>query len=170
MRLNGMEISIIRRRDGRYERILTAQNHLPRVFISNYARNRAHLANPDIQRRVRISRSPDRYGRYDAAIMPLAPSRELVERWKLGSLAETAYIRQYWSEVNPHWGEAVSQLRDGDCLLCFCAAGKFCHRYLVADRLRNEGYDVVLVENITASSDRRQVRDRAQVESPPNRI
>jgi hypothetical protein len=115
---------------------------MPVIFISNYARNKANMATEGLGRRVRISRSHDRWGRCDAKIMELAPSRELVTDLKAG-MTEAEYIRRFWEELDPVWDKAVAQIEPGDCLLCFCGKGKFCHRYLVADRLRKEGFTVV---------------------------
>ncbi len=81
-------------------------------------------------------------GRFDVSILELAPSRSLLEGFRSGRLSLRDYDSRFWEEVEPNWASATKRIREGDCLLCFCAGGSHCHRYLVADRLRSEGHDV----------------------------
>ncbi|MBI4775658.1 MAG: DUF488 family protein [Deltaproteobacteria bacterium] len=113
-----------------------------KLFVSNYA-SQHKFERFGVLRRVRISRGKDRLGRFDTSVIELAPSRRLLERYRSANIDENEYAHKYWEEVDPVWRFAVSRLRDGDCLLCFCPVGSPCHRLLVAERLRKEGHQVV---------------------------
>ena len=113
-----------------------------KLFVSNYA-SQQKFAEFGVRRRVRISRGKDRLGRFDTSVTELAPSRRLLEHYRQGNMDEKEYERRYWEEVDPLWDSAVAQLKDGDCLLCFCPVGSPCHRLLVAERLRKDGHQVV---------------------------
>ena len=113
-----------------------------KLFVSNYE-NQQESERFAVRRRVRISRGKDRLGRFDTSVIELAPSRRLLEHYRRGNMDENEYALRYWEEVDPLWESAVAQLKDGDCLLCFCPVGTPCHRLLVAERLRKKGHQVI---------------------------
>lgn len=68
----------------------------------------------------------------------LSPTWDMVLEYKKGLLNEEDYTTQYLNilehslKTHPDWWEAF--LVSGDlALLCFCKAGAFCHRLLLAD-------------------------------------
>jgi hypothetical protein len=73
----------------------------------------------------------------------LAPSPALLSYVKSTNDTE-GYIREFAQQLNrldPH--QVVQELGENPILVCYEAPGKFCHRHLVADWLRQAGYTVV---------------------------
>lgn len=73
----------------------------------------------------------------------LAPSPELLRTGK-NNQDKSEYIRRYKAEVlgvlNPD--EVVKHIGHNGVLMCYEREGDFCHRNLIADWLRDHGYDV----------------------------
>ena len=79
----------------------------------------------------------------------LAPSTELLSWWKsLSSIEQETteakqcyanlYKEQTLSKLNP---AEVAMILEGKTLLCFEKAGDFCHRHIVAEWLRDAGFE-----------------------------
>lgn len=114
------------------------------IYTSYFANFARYVMNGELNPAVGIS---------IARIMPaktklqndfaLAPSITLVSEFKKGKLSEAEYIERYTNEtlstLDPN--EVGSKL-EGKVLLCYEAIGEFCHRHLVADWLRNAGFEV----------------------------
>ena len=74
-------------------------------------------------------------------IAELTPSKDLLQGYKDKTISEEEYItifRQQLSKLNPdEYGEKLQ-----DCiLLCYEGYNKFCHRHLIAEWLRDNGYE-----------------------------
>ena len=75
----------------------------------------------------------------------LAPSKDLLFRYKGGKASEADYEREYISMLNERESEVlalVCGLPDGSVLMCYEKPPKFCHRHLLADWLRARGIEV----------------------------
>ena len=79
----------------------------------------------------------------------LAPSTELLSWWKSLSpmVQETIEAKQYYTDLyreqtlsNLNPAEVVMTL-EGKTLLCFEKTGDFCHRHIVAEWLREAGFE-----------------------------
>lgn len=82
--------------------------------------------------------------RFDA----LAPSADLIGWWKSLSpeVQETAaakqhYARLYRVQLNNLNPVEVAIILEGKTLLCFEKTGDFCHRHIVAEWLREAGFE-----------------------------
>lgn len=79
----------------------------------------------------------------------LYPTNDMLWDYKHGKITEQEYVKKYrndiLSKLDPH--EVYKELRElsGDkpiCLMCWERSGKFCHRHIVAEWLREAGYFV----------------------------
>lgn len=84
--------------------------------------------------------------RYDVWYRDLAPSRELLSRWKRSEINWDSFKASLMEEyaANPKVTEILRQLavesRDKDItLLCFERRGEPCHRYIIEDLVNNVG-------------------------------
>jgi uncharacterized protein YeaO (DUF488 family) len=115
------------------------------AYTSNFARSSTH------PRAVSIARWPPRwYG--GARFLSLAPSARLLGQAKSGAIDWDEYTRRYRLEVldalDPvETMRVLNELVGGPpVLLCWCAAGKPCHRHLTAEWLRLGGFEIEELE------------------------
>ncbi len=77
----------------------------------------------------------------------LAPSWELVMKLKNGQITIEEYTTQYLAQLNALGIDAVlTELREGDIMLCWEGKNKFCHRHILASWLNEHGHDVTELE------------------------
>ena len=73
----------------------------------------------------------------------LYPPGDILDDYKNHRISEEEYAIRYrkdvLSKLNPN---KVYTILDDKVLLCYEKSGEFCHRYLVADWLREYGYEV----------------------------
>lgn len=95
---------------------------------------------------VSIARSAPK-GYNGETYISLAPPYNLLNEWKKGFMSPSQYTEIYKEEVldklNP---KVVGSLLQGKILLCWEGSKKFCHRHLVAEWLRNNGFEVKEIE------------------------
>lgn len=73
-------------------------------------------------------------------IHELVPDWNLVSKFKSGLIDANLY--HYWYErANLVYVKDLIERLDGKVLLCYCGAGKFCHRHLVSDKIRKLGFE-----------------------------
>lgn len=73
-------------------------------------------------------------------IHELVPDWNLVSRFKSGLIDANLY--RYWYEhANLVYVKDLIEKLEGKVLLCYCGAGKFCHRHLVSEKIRKLGYE-----------------------------
>ncbi len=96
---------------------------------------------------IAICRYPPKWYR-GLTYKALAPPTHLLKAWNGGGITERDYIRVYGSEVlnalNPNAVvDKLSQMADDRdvVLLCYEKSDFFCHRHLVADWLKQAGYE-----------------------------
>lgn len=67
----------------------------------------------------------------------LAPSVELLYKWKQNKITEKEYKNIYLAELNSKFmpEEVLEKLPEKSLLLCYEKAGSFCHRHILADWL-----------------------------------
>jgi len=73
----------------------------------------------------------------------LAPTYDLLIKWKNGNMTEEEYIKEYkliLNKLDPH--KVYRQLGEDAILLCYEKSGDFCHRHIVAKWFNNAGYNV----------------------------
>ncbi|MCW4014048.1 MAG: hypothetical protein NWF07_13830 [Candidatus Bathyarchaeota archaeon] len=74
-----------------------------------------------------------------------APTWDMVKKYKEGKLSKLQYTRKYARMINRLKAEDFEELI-GDkkriILTCYCKAGEFCHRTLLAKFLEQEGYGI----------------------------
>ena len=75
----------------------------------------------------------------------VAPPEKLVKEYKNNNLTEQEYTNIYIEYLDIHKTEILNKIKviseyDNYVLLCYEAPGKFCHRHVLAEWLRNNGY------------------------------
>lgn len=112
-----------------------------RIFTSNYARFGNHPNAVSIS--VYVPKTCPNLRHYPS----LAPTWDLVNKYKNGVVDNSGYISEYLDILESRGiltGKDILPLvQDGDVLLCFEKADDFCHRQIVAQLLRDVGVDVV---------------------------
>ena len=72
----------------------------------------------------------------------LFPRRESVLLLKSGSISKLDFCKEYMAQLGKLDPGEIYRDLDGTVLLCFEGKDEFCHRHLVAEWLRRNGYDV----------------------------
>lgn len=70
----------------------------------------------------------------------LAPSENLLRNYKLGKVTIKEYIKEYTTQIEPILDNII--IDNGSILLCYEKSGDFCHRHILAELLRNKGYEI----------------------------
>jgi len=88
----------------------------------------------------------------------LAPTWDMVKRYKAGTLGDWDYTMEYFGLVmgrifnlSPTWRNELDEIisnRSQITLVCFCPASTFCHRVLAAQMIQNMGYGKYIGELI----------------------
>jgi uncharacterized protein YeaO (DUF488 family) len=91
------------------------------------------------------------------ANLAFAPSWSMVQNHKSGEYSDEQYTSLYQTLMNwsqKKYPEAWQDLlrRDEVTIVCFCAPGKFCHRYILKDILVNLGATYMGEREIPAKS------------------
>lgn len=73
-------------------------------------------------------------------ISAFSPNWDMVTGIKIGTISEAEYTRQYQSLMREKYREHYSTWMtlcklDEAVIACYCAAGQFCHRHLLANYL-----------------------------------
>lgn len=109
------------------------------IYTSYFANHRKfqHLT------KVSISRFPPKWFSADIKAFELAPSAELLKDYKDGNVSDSEYEIRYFNEtlskLNPL---EIYQRYDGSVFLCFEKSSDFCHRQIVANWLKESGFQV----------------------------
>lgn len=70
----------------------------------------------------------------------LAPSRDLLMRYKAGNVTIAQYTKEYKAQIKTTLNTV--DLKNGSILLCYEKVGDFCHRHILAELLRERGYEI----------------------------
>lgn len=111
------------------------------LYTSYFAK--ADLSNP-LAYAITV-RTPPWAGRKLNHCPDLAPTSRMLSLYKNGYITEAQYTDMYLHELRAR-GKTPQQvadaLPDGAILLCYEGKGKFCHRHIAAEWLREGGIDV----------------------------
>jgi len=73
----------------------------------------------------------------------LGPPKGLLRRHKAGQVKQDQFIEEFLDHLGTLDSENIlSQLSDGDVLICYEGSDKFCHRHIVAEWLASKGIEV----------------------------
>lgn len=72
----------------------------------------------------------------------LFPSEDLLKRYKAGKISDEEYKKEYMEYLNTLNVDNCYKVFNGCVFVCYEKEG-FCHRHLVAEWLKNNGYDCV---------------------------
>jgi len=92
-----------------------------------------------------------------------APTWEMVNKYKAGTMSEEYYTDLYQNLMNSRWEEQkkyykttfdmVAKGKGTVTLVCFCPSGAFCHRVILAEGLDNLGGNYLGEKNISKAAD-----------------
>ncbi len=105
--------------------------------------------NEDMGHGISIARSKPRWTKVKEEYPDLFPSWDLINKHKEGRISDETYEQRYFQEVLQKLDPIkVMKELNGKSLYCWCRAGKFCHRHLVAKWLEKHGASVSEDERI----------------------
>ena len=85
----------------------------------------------------------------------LAPTWDILSDYKRGLIGEEEYERRYKREVLSQYDpKRVAEILDGKILLCYESPGKFCHRHIVAEWLKEAGCQVKEISQLQEMEER----------------
>lgn len=116
-----------------------------KIYTSNYWKYQGN-------RGVQISAGKPDNVKVNRSLPILYPSWDMVRRWNAvkknpnddpDKIREwNRYCKEYWNKLVKVGADRIlSQLCDGDVLLCWCNT-KYCHRFILAEWLRRQGVEV----------------------------
>ena len=97
---------------------------------------------PNNIEKISISRFPPSWADIDGELKELAPSADLLNRYKNGVTDEEEYRTEFLAQLNTLNPFETANKLDGKALLCYEKIGDFCHRHLVAEWLKSFGFKV----------------------------
>lgn len=100
---------------------------------------------PSDMKKISIMRHTPKWANeyIDDIDLKLAPSEKLLYDYKSGKLTKEEYTAIFKKEVlDKIDSKKLYRKYNNKVLLCSCKAGVFCHRHLIADKLKEDGYDV----------------------------
>lgn len=116
------------------------------VYTSNYFNRRIPLH----FFKVRISLSVPPGVKPDGQWLSVAPDWEgLLKPYKEGLISDFEYTRRYLAYLDGNREKITEEFRQITAehgtvvLLCWCGKGRFCHRRILADWLRQQGFDEI---------------------------
>ena len=114
------------------------------IYTSYYSNYRNF---PDNFEPVSVSLYPPK-GFKGMIISELVPTDSILKDFKDKKIDEFDYIKRYYDEVllklNPH---QIAKKLENKILLCFEKRGDFCHRHIIAEWLKNNGYNIKELDN-----------------------
>jgi len=113
------------------------------MIYTSYLGNLKNI--PDELTKVSIMRfTPEWATKYvDDVLLSLAPAESTLIKYQNGEIDKEQYIREFNTVLKKIKPKKLKKELDGKVLLCTCKLGKFCHRHLVADYLRENNVAVV---------------------------
>lgn len=100
---------------------------------------------PMDMKKISIMRYTPKWGDdyIDMNDLELAPSEELLNGYKSGKITEDEYRKIFKKEVLDKIDSKKLYMKyKNKVLLCTCKTGKFCHRHLISEKLKEDGYAV----------------------------
>jgi len=114
----------------------------PEILTSWFANVRKLRQQKPGWKLVSIARYTPRDVQVDQHVPELAPSPQLLHRYKYGLVSPQEYEKEFIKQLQTldpkKWGRALQRC----VLLCYEKPGEFCHRHLVAAWLRQAGFSV----------------------------
>lgn len=77
-------------------------------------------------------------------IPELAPDLRLLRDWKLGTITEKEYTQRFKKIIKSRniFPEIIKSIPEDAVLLCYEKTGKFCHRHIIAEILKEKGIQI----------------------------
>jgi len=100
---------------------------------------------PEDYKKISIMRYTPKWANsyIDDIDLGLAPSEKLLYDYKNGKLTTEEYTSIFKKEVlDKIDSKKLYRKYNNKVLLCSCKPGTFCHRHLIANKLREDNYDV----------------------------
>lgn len=106
----------------------------------------SYFANiPKIPKKIKklsIARITPSWAEVDGEVKELAPSSDLLNRYKDGLINEAIYITEYEAQLRELDPFEIADKIEGKAIMCYEKVGDFCHRNLVAKWLESFGFKI----------------------------
>lgn len=96
---------------------------------------------PENTKIISVSRFPPKWAKFDEQLNELAPSSNLLMRYKNNEINEEDYEREYLIQLSQLNVFDIAAKIQGSVLLCFEKSGEFCHRNLIRKWLKENGIE-----------------------------
>ncbi len=96
---------------------------------------------PENTKTISVSRFPPKWAKFDEQLNELAPSSNLLIRYKNNEINEEDYEREYLIQLSQLNVFDIAAKIQGSVLLCFEKSGEFCHRNLIRKWLKENGIE-----------------------------
>ncbi len=96
---------------------------------------------PENTKTISVSRFPPKWAKFDEQLNELAPSSNLLMRYKNNEINEEDYEREYLIQLSQLNVFDIAAKIQGSVLLCFEKSGEFCHRNLIRKWLKENGIE-----------------------------
>lgn len=96
---------------------------------------------PENMKTISVSRFPPKWAKFDEQMNELAPSSNLLMRYKNNEITDIEYTREYNEQLSNLNVNEIAEKIKGSVLLCFEKSGEFCHRNLIREWLKANGID-----------------------------
>lgn len=110
------------------------------MIYTSYFSNNKNI--PKELKRISISRFTPSWATVDLEMKTLAPSADLLNRYKDGLVSDEAYTAEYVEYLRSLDPFEVGNSIQDSVLLCYEKDGDFCHRNLVANWLSGFGFEI----------------------------
>lgn len=109
------------------------------IYTSYFANNKNI---PKDIKRISISRFTPSWAKVDSELKILAPTADLLHRYKDGLVSDEAYTAEYVEYLRSLDPFEIGNAIQDAVILCYEANGEFCHRHIVAKWLSGFGFEV----------------------------
>lgn len=96
---------------------------------------------PENTKTISVSRFPPKWAKFDEQLNELAPSSNLLMRYKNNEINKEYYEREYLIQLSQLNVFDIAAKIQGSVLLCFEKSGEFCHRNLIRKWLKENGIE-----------------------------
>lgn len=96
---------------------------------------------PENTKTISVSRFPPKWAKFDEQLNELAPSANLLLRYKNNEITEEEYDKEYKEQLSGLNPLEIEEKIKGSILLCFEKSGEFCHRNLIRQWLKENGIE-----------------------------
>lgn len=101
-----------------------------------------HRKFPENYKKISVSRFTPKWFKADHNALELAPSAELLLKYKNNEINDEEYTLIYNEQLSKLNPEEIVKKYENSIFLCYEKDGDFCHRALIRNWLKNNGFEI----------------------------